>query len=235
MSTTRILTIALAATLTGVPSLSAQDEIYPAYAPINYYRVYLSPARHTDAGSRGECNGQNENTMAYWVAWDATNADYYNDVPNTTSDGRNLTTRGYEVRIGTGTLQSAINNSNAWGADLHIPLHSNAGSGTCSSTNPAGFGTNIIYRSGSANGQSLANALIGSIGPVSPGTHDYTCLNPGDPCTAIDLGELRDTYAIAAYIESEFHTWTIGVDWLWSDYTWRWRIGVGVDQFLGYP
>src|SRR5712672_1693664 len=116
MLASRTLMIAIVGALTKVAGLYAQDEIYPAYDPVNYYRVYLSPARHTDAGSRGECNGMNENTMAYWVAWDATNADYYADVANTTSDGRNLTTRGYEVRIGTGTLQSAINNSNAWGA-----------------------------------------------------------------------------------------------------------------------
>ncbi len=235
MRSTQTLTIAIFATLTQVAVLRGQDEIYAAYAPVNLYRVYLSPARHTDSGLRGECSGLDENTMAYWVAYDATTGDYYNDVPNTTSDGRNLTARGYEVRIGTGTLQSAIDNSNAWGADLHIPLHSNSGPGGCASTNASAFGTNVIYRSGSTSGQALADQLRWSVGPASPGTNDYICLNPGDPCTIIDLGELRNTNAVAAYMESEFHSWTIGVNWLWSDYSWRWRIGVGVDQYLGYP
>lgn len=233
--TRTFLALVILAVFTPVAAAYAQDEIYAPYDPQNFYRVYLSPARHTDAGSRGECNSQNENNMAYWVAYDATTGDYYNDVPNTTSDGRNLATRGYEVRIGTGTIQSAIDNSNAWGADIHIPLHSNGGTVNCASTVASSFGTNVIYRSGSVDGQALADELRWSVGNASPGTNDYICFNPGAPCTIIDLGELRDTYATAAYVESEFHTWTIGVNWLLDDWSWRWRIGVGVDQYLGYP
>jgi len=45
----------------------------------------------------------------------------------------------------------------------------------------------------------------------------------------------------AAYIETEFHDWETGVDWLTSydgsgAYDdWTWRIGWGVDSYLGYP
>ena len=81
----------------------------------------------------------------------------------------------------------------------------------------------------------LSDELRWSVGPVSPGTNDYICPNPGHTCTDFDLAELRETVAVAAYMETEFHTWTIGVNWLWDDWSWRWRIGVAVDQYLGYP
>lgn len=232
----RYAAVCAAAAIVGLPlTATAQDEMYFS-STWNGYRVYLSPARHTDTGARGECN-IDENTMGYWVAYDAAQGDYYNDVSNTTSDGRNLTARGYDVKIGTGTIQSAINNSNAWGADLHIVIHSNADMTTgvdCSRTNASAFGTVGIYRSGSVGGQTLTDAIRNAVGPASPGTNDIICFNPGDPCTTKDLGELRETTAVASYLESEFHTWNIGADWLWAQLWWRWRIGVGVDQYLGY-
>jgi hypothetical protein len=218
-----------------------QDEIY--YATFwNGYRVYLSPAVHDPSFMGDECNTPpDENTMAYWIAYDAAQGNYYSDVANTTSDGRNLTARGYDVRIGTGTIQSAVNNSNAWPATLHIPIHSNADlqsaptAAQCARTNPAGFGTHVIYRTGRVGSDALAVDLLGALGPASPGTNDMTCYNPNHPCTSIDLYELRVPTAIPAYIEAEFHTWTTGTTWLWDEWWWRWRIGVGVDQYLGYP
>jgi hypothetical protein len=211
------------------------DEIYDPYNSWNGYKVYLSPARHSDAGNRGECGNNNENNMAYNSSWHATNGWHYNDVYNDTSAYRNLRARGYQVRIGTGTLQSAIDNSNAWGANLHIPMHSNASGNTdCNTTNSSAFGTVVIYRDGNTNGQSLANQLKDKVGYKSPGTNDYTCYNPNHPCTLIDLGELRLINATAAYQESEFHNWWTGVNWI-NDYSWPWRMGWAIDQFLGYP
>lgn len=211
------------------------DEIYEPYGTWNGYKVYLSPARHSDAGSRGECGGNNENTMAYNTTWHAANGSYFDDVYNTTSQYRNLRSRGYRVRIGNGTLQSAIDNSNAWGASLHIPVHSNASGNTnCSTTSSGSFGTVVIYRSGSTRGQSLATQLRDTVGVSSPGTSDYICYNPGHPCTTIDLGELRLTNAPAAYQESDFHNWNTGINWLKSNH-WRWRMGWAVDVHLGYP
>lgn len=203
------------------------DEIYyPTTA--NGYRIYLSPARHTNAGSRGECLGTNENTMGYWNSRDATDSNAY--------ASNNLLERGYTVRIGTGTVASAIANSNAWGADRHVVMHSNSKTTqNCPSTSAGNYGTNVIYRSGSTNGQNLASNLNTQIGPASPGTYDYICYNPGHPCTTIDLGELRDTAAPAAYIEAEFHDWDRGANWLWNDTSWQWRIAQGIDSHLGAP
>jgi hypothetical protein len=237
----RLGTLIAAALLSSIPTAAAtaQDEFYNPYGTWNLYRIYLSPARHPDSGSRGECRGYDENTLTYWNTYDATNGDYYSDVYDPTSTGRNLRARGYTVRIGRTTYEAAIVNSNNWGADLHIVMHSNApgGTHTCTSQDSTSWGTNVIYRVGSTGGQSLADLLRGNIGPSSPGRRDYICYNPNDPsgCTDKDLAELRETIAVAAYSESEFHTWNVGVDWLFASWIWAWRVGVAVDQQLGYP
>jgi hypothetical protein len=211
------------------------DTIYNPYGTWNGFKIYLSPARHSDTGSRGECGGNSENAMAATAANNATNGNYYNDLYDPSSVYRNLRARGYQVRIGDGTLRSAIDNSNAWGANLHIPMHSNADvTGQCTRTDASRFGTVTIYRYTSSNGQVFAGILRDKVGASSPGTRDYACKNPGDPCTTIDLGELRETNAVAGYLESDFHTWNTGVNWL-KQPSWPWRIGWAVDAHLGYP
>lgn len=237
----KLVSLAALGVLLGLASIpaSAQDLFYDPYGTWNGKKIYLSPARHSDSGSRGECGSNGENTTAYWLAWDATNGSYYNDAYNPTSAYRNLRARGYKVRIGQGTVSSAISNSNAWGSDLHIPLHSNADvAGQCSRTT-GGFGTVVIYWHTSSGGPNLASSLKDRVGvfsgATSPGTNDYTCYNPGHPCTTITLGELRYTSAVAAYMESEFHTWNTGYDWLMDSPIWAWRLGWAIDVHLGYP
>lgn len=234
-----ITAAALAAVCAPAGSAGAQDYLYDPYGTWNGYKVYLSPARHGDTGGRGEC-AHDENTMAFYAAWDATNGDYYNDQYDPNSSYRNLRARGYKVRIGRGTVQSAIDNSNAWAADLHIPMHSNADvAGQCGRTDASRFGTVGIYWSTSSGGKALTDQLRHTVGASSgyssPGTNDYICYNPGHPCTEITLGELKYTTAVAAYLESEFHTWTTGVNWLWDSPIWAWRVGWAVDAYLGYP
>ncbi len=203
----------------------AQDLIYNPVVS-NGKRVYISPARHSDTGGRGECQGLSENDIAYWNARLAAYGSFTNV--------KNLNQRGYAVRIGTGTIQSAITNSNAWGAHAHIPLHSNARTEACTTTTVSNHGTVVIYRTGSTNGLNLANKLNYWVGGNSPGTSDSVCYNPNHPCSTIDLGELRDTAAPAAYVEAEFHTWNTGTNWLWND-PWSWRIAAAVDEHFGYP
>lgn len=214
----------LAAAGWGGPA-KAQDLLYDPTVTWNTYRIYLSPARHTDAGGRGECGGNNENNMAYDVAWTATTGD----------PGYDLRSRGFKVRIGRGTISTAISNSNAWAAHIHVPLHSNARTTTCTNTTASSFGTNVIYYSSSTNGQALANRINYWVGYESPGTNDYICPNPGHPCTTINLGELSQTSAVAAYSETEFHVWNTGVNWLTNELPWAWYLAVAIDEHLGYP
>lgn len=229
--------VAIAAMFLVTGPAAVADYVYRPYGTWNGAKIYLSPARHSDTGHRGECRRQSENEMAFRTARRATNGRYYGDSYQPDSPWRNLRSRGYLVRIGTGSVSSAVRNSNAWGAHLHIPIHSNADvAGRCARTNAGRFGTVVIYKSyGSSGGQGLARAIGERVGPASPGTRDYICHNSSS-CTRFNcLAELCNTRARAAYLEAEFHTWNRGVDFVRKSYWWAWRLGWAVDRFLGYP
>lgn len=231
------LAVMLGTVLTASPARAANDLIYEPYGKWNGKKIYLSPARHSDTGSRGECKDQSENNMAYNTAWHATSGRYYADREDPQSTMRNLRTRGYMVRIGRGTVSSAVSNSNAWGATLHIPIHSNADyHDQCRRTDSKRFGTVTIFKTyGERAGEGLARWLGGVLGPASPGSRDYACHNSSG-CTRFNcLAELCSTKATSAYLEAEFHTWNRGVDFTAGGYWWAWRIGWGVDNFLDYP
>ena len=237
----RLLSLALLAFSFG-NAHAADDLIYEPYSTWNGKKVYLSPARHSDAGGRGECTGASgmgtldENTAAYRFAYYATSGNYVGSAIST-SNYRNLRRRGYQVRIGRGTVSSAISNSNSWGADVHIPIHSNAHvRDDCNNTSNSRFGTHVIYKSyGATGGEGLSGKIKDTIGPVSPGSNDLICHNSSS-CTSFDcLGELCNTSAKAAYLEREFHTWNGGAKWMETDQYNTWRLGWAVDSFLGYP
>ena len=107
----------------------AADETYYEIGSWNGKKIYLSPATHTDSGTRGEC-GQYENTNGYQAAYYAAKGSYWTDVWNPSYSENNLLERHYRVRIGRDSNDIKIANSNAWGATLHIPIHSNARGGT---------------------------------------------------------------------------------------------------------
>lgn len=80
--------------------------------------------------------------------------------------------------------------SNAWGADLHIPIHTNAGGGA---------GTVVFVHGGTAKQMQYAKPIYDEVQAASPGTTDYGVrVNSG-------LYELGYTTATAVYIECEFH------------------------------
>jgi hypothetical protein len=144
----------------------------------------------------------------------------------------NLRVRGYRVRVGTGTVSSRIADSNAYGAKLHIALHSNAPGGTysCTSTSTSGKGTMVMYYGSSS--QRLAGLIKTEVGDSSPGTSDKICTDT--TCSGQSLGELRSTKAVSAYAEIEYHTWNNGVSWIRNTY-YAWHLGQAVDEYLGYP
>lgn len=94
-----------------------------------------------------------------------------------------------------------VDESNAWGADLHIPIHTNAGGGA---------GTVVFVHGGTAAQMKYAAPIYEEVQAISPGTTDYGVrVNSG-------LYELGYTTATAVYVECEFHdradlaTWIIG-------------------------
>lgn len=86
--------------------------------------------------------------------------------------------------------KDSVDESNAWGADLHIPIHTNAGGGA---------GTVVFVHGGTAKQMQYAKPIYDEVQATSPGTTDYGVrVNSG-------LYELGYTTATAVYVECEFH------------------------------
>lgn len=243
---------ALVLPVVGVAPQQASSARDLRYQPIGYWngkKIYLSPSRHLSGpGDRGECGNRSEDYMAFGSAWYATNGVYFDDHRAPRNQYRNLRSRHYKVRISRGTIQTAIYRSNAWASTRHIPIHSNAVPpypNHCANTDKTRWGTIGIYAVNDVQGvkgKDLATKLKDAIGKrddrglrISPGTNDHICINPGDPCTTINLGELHGMDMPAAYMEMEFHTWQKGYNWVATSEPRSWRIGWGVDWHLGWP
>jgi len=91
----------------------------------------------------------------------------------------------------TGTMEERVAESNAWGADLHIPIHTNAFNGEVS-------GTRMFYFSEGSEGKSACTKIFSRLSAVTPGTSDNISAYP-------TLYELRKTTMPAVYVEAEFH------------------------------
>ena len=87
-------------------------------------------------------------------------------------------------------MQTSINESNAWGADLHIPIHTNAGGGA---------GTVVFVYAKTDKNMKYATPIYNEVQAVSPGTTDYGIR------TFPELAELNATNCTAVYIEVDFH------------------------------
>ena len=86
--------------------------------------------------------------------------------------------------------KDSVAESNAWGADLHFPIHTNAGGGA---------GTVVFVHGGTAKQMQYAKPIYDEVQAASPGMTDYGVrVNSG-------LYELGYTTATAVYVECEFH------------------------------
>lgn len=90
--------------------------------------------------------------------------------------------------------------SDAFGADLHAPIHSNG-------FNAKVTGTRIFYFSDGGAGHQAAKAILKRLGPVTPGTPDMVQAYPS-------LFEVRVPKAPTAYIEADFHDVSAVSDWI---------------------
>lgn len=196
-------------------------EVYADYTwyGSNGYKIYLSPAEHF--GQNIGCDGYVEDENAQALALEAA-----------VGNGWDLLARGYSVRVGTGTYVQNTSSSNSWGADYHIPMHSNAGTWDCTppyDLNHGASGTYLMYYPGDTDGSGLSDELVYTIGSASPGMG----FDRKESNTV--FYELNSTNASAAYLESAFHTFQPDVDWLEDYSSWSWRVGWAVDRYLGYP
>lgn len=108
---------------------------------------------------------------------------------------------GFDARAGlTGNMYSRVEESNAWGANAHIPIHTNGFDGKV-----AGF-RGFYYKANSA-GHKLVAAIMDTVAPITPGTSDglsaqtglYEIYASNSPCAYLELG-FHDNPTEAQYI-----------------------------------
>ena len=99
---------------------------------------------------------------------------------------------GFDSKVGlTGTMYTRVAESNAWGSDLHMPLHTNGFNGTVSGLRI------MVYKLG-GEAEQIAKAIMDELAPITPGKSDGISECPG-------LYEIEASDAICVYIEVGFH------------------------------
>lgn len=84
------------------------------------------------------------------------------------------------------TMQNRVAHSNTWGADMHLPIHTNACNGKVG-------GTRIFYGAG----ERAAAAMLAALRDLSPGKSDGMARE--------DYYEITHAKATTVYVEFEFH------------------------------
>ena len=99
---------------------------------------------------------------------------------------------GFEAKAGMdGTMYTRTKESNSWGADLHVPIHTNAFDGSV-----AGLRIMVYKKGGEA--EAIAQAIMDTLAPITPGASDGISVQP-------QLYEIASSKAICVYIEVGFH------------------------------
>ena len=98
---------------------------------------------------------------------------------------------GFDVKVGMdGTMYTRTYDSNSWGADLHVPIHTNAFNGTMK-------GTRMFCSSTTGNGGKACKAIFDVLAPLVPGE--------SDGISSASYYEISATKAPCAYVEAAFH------------------------------
>ena len=91
----------------------------------------------------------------------------------------------------TDEMEKRVAESNAWGADMHICIHTNAFNGYVK-------GTRIFSHDTSGEGYQASRQIMATLSPITPGESDNITPYPG-------LYEVRNANAPTVYIEVAFH------------------------------
>lgn len=147
-------------------------------------RIYLSPSN------------QYEN---YYAVGDTSEMEQCDKIASKAAE--KLKKLGFTVMVGqSGTsLESRCNESDAFHADMHIPIHTNALNGEYT-------GGTHVYVYGSDE-QTAAESFLSTLGKISTGDDDRIEYKP-------DLYEVFTPNALTVYLECEFHDTEEGADWI---------------------
>lgn len=147
-------------------------------------KVYLSPSNQTD------------NRYAYG---NTTEAEQCGKIAQACKTA--LERSGITVLLGhMPSMQEKVKASDSFGADLHVPIHTNAFNGTVS-------GTRMFYYAEGGEGQKACKAIFARLAPVTPGTSENIRADAS-------LFEVRVPSAPTAYIECEFHDNAEAAKWI---------------------
>ena len=147
-------------------------------------KVYLSPSNQTD------------NRYAYGNTTEAVQCGKIADACRAA-----LERSGVTVQVGhMPSMQDKCKESNAFGADLHVPIHTNAFNGTVT-------GTRMFCFNSSGEGMKACKAIFNRLAPVTPGTSENIQVDAS-------LYEVRVPSAPTAYVECEFHDNATTAKWI---------------------
>ena len=125
---------------------------------------------------------------------------------------------GVEVLVGQyDTMANRVVASNKFGANLHVPIHTNAANGKATGThifcysNTKDSKGNYIIDKNSA-GYKACKAVLDVLGPVTPGAPDVVRAYPG-------LYEVKHPAAPTVYIEVDFHDVPRVAEWIIANTT----------------
>ena len=112
-----------------------------------------------------------------------------------------LKRNGFEVITGKSTsLVDRCNEANKWGANLYVPIHTNAFNGTVS-------GTRIFCYRTSGESYKACKAVFDVLAPLTPGGSESITTRP-------ELYEVKTPVAPTVYIEVDFHDVTAVAKWI---------------------
>ena len=113
---------------------------------------------------------------------------------------------GFDVKVGKSgdTMQNRCSESDSFGADIHMPIHTNAYNGSYTG------GTRIFCLN--SNGKGACDKVLKYLGAISPGTADSVRYETG-------LYEINVPSALTVYVECEFHDTTTGANWIINNVT----------------
>ena len=98
------------------------------------------------------------------------------------------------------SLSNRCAESDKWGADLHVPIHTNAHNGKVT-------GTRIYYYEKPSKGYNASVSIFNVLAPFTPGTSESVSANNG-------LLEVNRPTAPTAYVEVDFHDVTSIAKWI---------------------
>lgn len=145
-------------------------------------KIYLSPSdQYNNKYSYGDYT---EAEVCRWIAEKAKSA---------------LLRNGFQVKLASKSLDinARILDSNNWGADAHICIHTNAGGGD---------GTLVLTWSDSMN-NGIVKGVYDAVASLTPTSDDG--IRAGD-----SLAEVNSTRALCVYIECEFHDNSTYAAWI---------------------